>query len=256
MRNKIFILSSLIATFGVAPAFASECVGDGCDIETPVIVEDCNCEFTMDEECSCGIALGPICPFDTELECEIWQKKPMMNESVNPHSPRLDNIVMANIIDAIGCDSEISANDDTMMPLARRYKLLQQSANICCKNGFLHKIQKNGASDDMSYKFLVDDANFYGFGARCLMMDDNEIGNIFSHRQDIVFASDTRNECLCQNRDWYRALLRPFETLYNLSPEFAASAFYYTYTDGLGREIKISVNEDVQNVLSQLNACP
>lgn len=256
MKNKIFILSSLIATFGVAPAVASDCIGDGCDIEIPVIVEDYDCEFIVDDEFSCGIALGPICPFDTDIECEIWRRKPIVSESINPHSPRLNNIVMENVIDAIGCDPKISANDETMAPLTRRYKLLQQSANVCCKEGFAHKMRVHDASDDLVYKFLADDANFYGFGARCLMMDDNEISGIFSSKQDIMSASDVRNECLCQNRDWYRALLRPFETLYSLSPEFAASAFYYTYTDGLGREIKISVNEDVQNVLSQLNACP
>ena len=40
------------------------------------------------------------------------------------------------------------------------------------------------------------------------------------------------------------------------APDFANSKFDYTYIDGLQREITVSINTDVQNVLNQLAQCP
>ena len=71
-----------------------------------------------------------------------------------------------------------------------------------------------------------------------------------------VVAADVRNGCLCRGRQWFKAMLAPFEQAYNALPEFKDTEFYYTYTDGLKREITVSVNNDVQNVLKQLEQCP
>ena len=196
------------------------------------------------------------CPFDTDSDCEIWRKKPMYSESVAPHSPKIANEKIDAFIDAIGCDAEISANDDVAQPLLARYKMLMQSANACCTDGFVYKLKSAGAADDLVYKFMADDANFYGFGARCLMMTDKELDERYPNMSTAVVAADVRNGCLCRGRQWFKAMLAPFVTAYNASSEFRNAKFYYTYTDGLQREITVSVNNDVQNVLKQLEMCP
>ena len=71
-----------------------------------------------------------------------------------------------------------------------------------------------------------------------------------------VVAADVRNGCLCRGRQWFEAMLSPFKQIYNEMPEFKDVLFNYTYTDGLGRQITVSVNNDVQNVLKQLSQCP
>ena len=71
-----------------------------------------------------------------------------------------------------------------------------------------------------------------------------------------VVAADVRNGCLCRGRQWFSAMLAPFQQVYSALPEFKNTQFNYTYKDGLQREITVSINNDVQNVLKQLSQCP
>jgi len=119
-----------------------------------------------------------------------------------------------------------------------------------------YELRQAGASDGLIYKFLADDANFYGFGARCLMMTDYDLDTKYPNTATAVVAADVRNGCLCRGREWFESMLAPFEQVYSQMPEFRDALFNYTYTDGLGREITVSVNNDVQNVLKQLSQCP
>lgn len=196
------------------------------------------------------------CPFDTDQECEIWRKKPMYSEAVAPHSPKLSNEKIDAFIDAINYNANLTANDEVSAPMLARYKMLMQSANACCTDGFVYKLKSAGATDDLIYKFMADDANFYGFGARCLMMTDAELDEHYPNTSTAIVAADVRNGCLCRGRQWFKAMLAPFITAYNASSEFKNAKFYYTYTDGLQREVKVSINNDVQNVLKQLEVCP
>ncbi len=196
------------------------------------------------------------CPFETEKECEIWRKKPVMRETVSPRSPRIRDANMLEFINAAKCDNEISANDKIAAPLLQRYKMLMRSASACCTDGMAYSLRAAGASDGLVYKFLADDANFYGLGARCLMMTDAELDEKYPNTATAAVAADVRNGCLCRGRQWFEAMLAPFKTVYEAAPEFASQKFYYKYTDGLQREITVSVNADVQNVLNQLALCP
>ena len=130
------------------------------------------------------------------------------------------------------------------------------NAQACCTDGMAYSLQQAGASADLIYKFLSDDANFYGFGSRCLMMTDYDLDTQYPNTATAVVAADVRNGCLCRGRQWFKAMLAPFEQAYKALPEFKDTEFYYTYTDGLKREITVSVNNDVQNVLKQLEQCP
>jgi hypothetical protein len=103
---------------------------------------------------------------------------------------------------------------------------------------------------------MADDANFYGLGARCLMMTDYELDTKYPNTATAAVAADVRNGCLCRNRQWFESMLAPFSQAYNAIPEFKDALFNYTYTDGLKREITVSINNDVQNVLKQLQQCP
>ena len=199
---------------------------------------------------------GDGCPFETETECEIWRRKPIVRETVSPRSPRIRDEAMDKFISAAKCDGNIDASDPVSAPLLDRYKMLMRSANACCTDGLVYALKRAGASDGLVYKFMADDANFYGFGSRCLMMTDDELDKNYPNTSTAAVAADVRNGCLCRGRQWFTAMLAPFQQAYAASPEFASQKFYYTYTDGLQRDITVSINNDVQNVLKQLELCP
>ena len=196
------------------------------------------------------------CPFETKTECEIWRKKPIVRETVSPRSPKLRAEKVYDFISAARCNKEITANDEVAAPLLERYKMLMGSANACCTEGMAYSLKQAGASDGLIYKFLADDANFYGLGARCLMITDKELDTKYPNTATAMVVADVRNGCLCRGRQWFEAMLAPFKDVYKAMPEFKEYKFNYTYTDGLQREITVSVNNDVQNVLNQLALCP
>ena len=196
------------------------------------------------------------CPFDTETECEIWRRKPIVIETVSPRSPKIRADKMNDFIRAARCNNEITANEAVSAPLLERYKMLMKSAQACCTDGMAYALKRAGATDGLVYKFLADDANFYGFGNRCLMTTDKELDTKYPNTATAAVAADVRNGCLCRGRQWFEAMLAPFKDVYKSMPEFKDYKFYYTYTDGLQREITVSVNTDVQNVLNQLSLCP
>ena len=196
------------------------------------------------------------CPFDSETECQIWRRKPIIRETVAPRSPLIRAEKMDEFIDAARCDKNITANNPLAAPLLERYKMLMGSANACCTDGMVYSLKNAGASDGLIYKFMSDDANFYGFGARCLMMTDSELDKKYPNTATAAVAADVRNGCLCRGRQWFYAMLAPFQQAYAAFPEFRDYKFNYTYVDGLQREITVSVNNDVQNVLRQLALCP
>lgn len=196
------------------------------------------------------------CPFETDTECEIWRKKPIVRETVSPRSAKLRDAKMYDFIAAASQDINITATHPAAKPLLERYKMLMGNAQACCTDGIAYALQQAGASTGLVYKFLADDANFYGFGARCLMMTDYELDTKYPNTATAVVAADVRNGCLCRGRQWFKAMLAPFEQAYKEMPEFKNAKFYYTYTDGLKREVTVSINNDVQNVLKQLEQCP
>lgn len=199
---------------------------------------------------------GDGCPFETETECNIWRRKPIVRETVSPRSPKIRAENMAEFIAAAQCDANISASNPAAAPLLARYKMLMQSARACCTDGMAYALKQAGATDGLIYKFMADDANFYGLGARCLMTTDAELDAQYPNTATAVVAADVRNGCLCRGRQWFTAMLAPFRDAYAAAPEFADAKFNYTYTDGLQREITVSINNDVQNVLKQLEQCP
>ena len=196
------------------------------------------------------------CPFDSETECEIWRRKPIIHETVAPRSKTIRALNMNPLVDVLQCNTDLSANADVAKPLLERYKMLMRSAQACCSDGMVHALRSAGASDGLIYKFMVDDANFYGLSSRCLMMTDYELDTKYPNTATAVVAADVRNGCLCRNRQWFESMLAPFTQAYNAVPEFKQAKFNYTYTDGLKREITVSINNDIQNVLNQLAKCP
>lgn len=196
------------------------------------------------------------CPFDTDAECDIWRRKPIIREAVAPRSRKIQDVRMAEFVDAARCDANLDASNPAAAPLLARYKMLLNSARACCTDGMAYSLRRAGASDGLVYKFMADDANFYGFGTRCLMMTDKELDTKYPNTSTAAVAADVRNGCLCRGRQWFNAMLAPFNDAYAAVPEFKDAKFNYTYTDGLGREITVSVNNDVQNVMYQLAQCP
>ena len=203
-----------------------------------------------------AVACDDGCPFETETECQIWRRKPIVRETVSPRSAKLRDAKMAEFIHAADCNKHIQATDPASAPLLDRYKMLMRSAQACCTDGMAYALKQAGASDGLVYKFLSDDANFYGFGSRCLMMTDHDLDSQYPNTATAVVAADVRNGCLCRGRQWFAAMLAPFQQAYQALPEFKDAQFNYTYKDGLQREITVSINNDVQNVLKQLAQCP
>ena len=196
------------------------------------------------------------CPFETMAECKIWRRKPIMRETVAPRSPKIRFEKMDDIMAEIDCTGNLDANSPAAAPLVSRYKSLMKSARACCTDGMTYSLRRAGASDGLIYKFLSDDANFYDIGNRCLMMTDDELDAGVYQDATATMIADVRNGCLCRSRAWFKSLLAPFVDAWRQSPEFADSPFYWTYTDGVGREVTVSINDDVQNILEQIATCP
>ena len=196
------------------------------------------------------------CPFETETECNIWRRKPIIRETVSPRSPKIRADKMYEILSSANCNGELDANSPAAAPLVERYKMLMNSARACCTEGMKYSLKNAGASNGLIYKFMADDANFYNIGERCLMMNDTELGEKYPESATATVIADVRNGCLCRGRQWFTAMLAPFVEAWHASPEFAQSPFYWTYTDGLNRQITVSINDDVQNVLDQIATCP
>ena len=219
----------------------------------------CNVAYTaQDLSETIAATFGPSdgCPFETETECSIWRRKPIIRETVSPRSPKIRNDKMSDFLSEISCTGNIDANSPTAAPLIERYKMLMNSARACCTEGMIYSLRRAGASDGLVYKFMSDDANFYNIGGRCLMTTDDEIDARYPETATASVIADVRNGCLCRGREWFRAMLAPFVDAWNASPEFATSQFLWTYTDGLQRQITVSINDDVRNVLNQLDVCP
>ena len=196
------------------------------------------------------------CPFETETECNIWRRKPIIRETVSPRSPKIRDDKMYDFVSEISCTGDIDSNSAAAAPLIDRYKMLMNSARACCTEGMIYSLRRAGASDGLVYKFMSDDANFYNIGGRCLMTTDEELDAQYPETATASVIADVRNGCLCRGREWFRAMLAPFVDAWNASPEFASSQFLWTYTDGLKRQITVSINDDVRNVLNQLDVCP
>ncbi|GEM_PF-998717 len=196
------------------------------------------------------------CPFEKPAECDIWRRKPMVRETVAPRSKKIRATNIDAFIIQAKCSPTITANEPVAAPLLDRYKMLMKSAQACCTDGMVYALKNAGATDGLIYKFMSDDANFYNLGARCLMTTDAEFDTKYPNTATAAVAADVRNGCLCRGRQWFTAMLAPFQEAWRAAPQFAESKFNYTYTDGLQRQVTVSVNNDVRNVLNQLAQCP
>lgn len=170
------------------------------------------------------------CPFHTIRECLIWKRKPVIMETI-PLPTR-----------------HIKKTDDYQTALVKRYEALMQAARSCCTAGMENKLINSGASAGLIYKFMVDDANFYGFGDRCLMITDEELQENYSGTATARAVMGVRDTCLCQRRDYFDALLAPFD-------DFPDEEYNYTYQDGLKREVNVSISNDVRAVKEILTRC-
>lgn len=290
MKNKISFLAILAIALGVNYANASECIDDDCELNPAVVVEeyeeieetpeiteietvqgfnendflqpreitetvwatDIKTKSESDSDCEYDFN----CPFETAEECEIWYKKPVYKQAVNPREPRINPVKTDDIIYALNAQPDASANDAVFAPLVDRYKMLIRASKACCSEGIIYKLHAKNATDEQIYQFLKDDANRFAVGSRCLVMNNDDIVSSYSNGVDGKMVGDVRNACLCKNRKWFDSLLAPFNDIYDRIPEFKSAAFDYKYTDGLKRDITVSINTDVQNTINMLASCP
>jgi len=193
-----------------------------------------------------------FCPFETEKECQIWLDKPIVRETMANRNVRLPSV--DKLIVLIRAGNRITSDMDAAHPLVNRYRMLQSAARACCTSGLVHSMQSGGASQGLVYQFLVDDANFYQFGERCLMVTDYELD--YHPFELAVAVADVRNTCLCRNRDYFESLLGPFVEVYRASPGFADEPFFWSFRDGLNRDVAVSINQEIRAVLWQMRQCP
>lgn len=273
MKNKISFLAIIAFALNANCVRASECVDDECEL-TPIEISEnvetyevlAPVQYTVDwvepvmTESTCEIANtcehDYNCPFDSKDACAIWYKKPAYKTAVAPRTPHLNPALVDNMIYSLYSYDEMNANNPDMAPLVQRYKMLMNASDACCTAGIVYKMRQNGADDGDVYEFLKDDANRFAVTKRCMVMSDEDITSGYSHGVTGQMVADVRNACLCKNKQWFDTLLQPFNDMYYRVPDFAESAFMYSYIDGMGREINVSVNEDVQNTMGLLEVCP
>ena len=290
MKNKISFLAILAVALGVSYANASECVDDDCELNPAVVVEEYEeieetpeiteietvqgfseddflqpheitetvwvTETKVQPESKSDCEYDFNCPFETAEECEIWYKKPVYKQAVNPREPRINPVKTDDIVYKLNSQPDASANDAVFAPLVDRYKMLMRASKACCSEGIIYKLHAKNATDEQIYNFLKDDTNRFAVGTRCLVMNNDDLVSSYSNGVDGKMVSDVRNACLCKNHKWFDSLLAPFNDIYDRVPEFKSAPFNYTYTDGLNREITVSINTEVQNTVNMLESCP
>jgi len=256
--NCLFI--ALVIACNGGYAYSSDCMGEGCGLSKANVIANAVVQDTVVvsgntvSSNSCGVYNS--CPFKTKYECNIWRKKPMVNEVVSPRSPKISSIDIHDFILAVSDNKNITGNDSVSAPLLERYNMLMRASSACCQSGIIYKMREQNASDEKVYEFLVNDVTAIGVSDSCLVYDDEYLYQNKSEIDiDIDSVIDVRNTCLCKNSQWFSYLLKPFEDIYKELPEFKSADFSYYYIDGLGRTTVVSINKEVQNVLSQLDKC-
>ena len=262
MKRKISFLALAAIALDANCVCASECIGEDCELttieETAEVLQPIKSEFELSceaEETTCT-NYDYYCPFDSEIECAIWYKKPAYKTTVAPRAPHINSMRVDDMLYEIYFNQDISANDSVMSPLVSRYTMLMNASSACCTAGIIYKMRENGADDAAVYQFLKDDANDFGITKNCLTMDNDEIEHRYSNGVTGEMVLDVRNACLCKNHQWFDSLLQPFVDIYERAPAFQDNDFTYTYIDGLNREVCVSVNGAVQTTLGLLGACP
>ena len=269
MKHKISILSVLATLVYISGANASECIDSECDLLPAVITELETAEpdtlrpetpeiilWSADASESQSCEPDYNCPFDTAAECDVWYKKPVHNETVVPRAPHLASMRVDDMLYEIYSNPKYCANDSVFEPLVARYNMLMRASHACCNAGIVYKMRQNKINDKKIYEFLKDDANYFAITHRCLVTPNDEILSTYSNGVDGEMVSDVRNSCLCKNREWFESLLTPFTDMYYRAPKFKENSFEYTYIDGMNREVSVSINSDVDNILEMLSACP
>ena len=196
------------------------------------------------------------CPFETLRECRIWQRKPAVPETVSNRTPSIAAIRVNELITLARAGNPLSTNMPAAAPLVNRYRALMSASRACCTSGLIWHLERAGAPKGLVYKFLVDDANFYQFGERCLMITDDELDRYYPDTSTAEIVADVRNGCLCRRKEYFETLLAPFSQVAEASPGFADNPFNWKYMDGLKRTVTVSINRDVNVVLKQLDNCP
>lgn len=286
MKNKVSFLAIVAMALNVNYVYASECIGEDCelnlvetaDVEMVEYTEPIELIETIESvevlepeqyETDLTVSEQPVseivetceydynCPFETAEECEVWYKKPAYTTTVAPRLPHMNPMRVDEMLYALALKGKVSGNDEEFQPLMQRYHMLMNASEACCTAGIIHKMRQNGAKDEEVYQFLKDDANYYAITKRCMVMTDEDI--ISEYTKGAVTGQmlvDVRNACLCKNSQWFDTLLQPFIDMYELDPRFKTKAFMYDYTDGMQRDLSVSVNEDVQKAIGMLAGCP
>ena len=271
MKNKISFLAAVVILTGANFANASECVGDDCDFQ-PIVFEESlepmdfsvitEPEQIVTEYESCAYESEPACvydyncPFNTAEECAVWYKKPIYKTNLTPRAPHFSDVRVDDMLYAIYGNYDITANEETMSPLLERYLILMRASRACCSEGIIYKMRQSGADDKAVYEFLKDDANYYAVASRCMVMNDDEFADSYSHGVTKKMAIEVRNACLCKNRQWFETLLQPFFDVYYRAPMFEDRPFSYSYIDDMQRPITVYINEEVHDTMGLINACP
>jgi hypothetical protein len=188
------------------------------------------------------------CPFHTILECEVWTTKPHVKENIALPARSIGRKNTDALRRAIDSGGPVDINAPYARPLIGRYKMLMKAARACCSAGMESKLKADGATPGLIYKYMSDDANFYGFNDRCLVMDDEELSARYPETAAANAVSDVRDACLCGRREWFGALLAPFD-------DFSDTDFVYSYQDGLKRDVNVSITDDVRRVQEALLRC-
>ena len=266
MKNKISFLAILAIVCGTGYANASECVGGDCEITPGEIVNNIDVisfqepmAYTVDDYEFCEYetcSYDYTCPFDSEIECEIWRKKPIHMTTLVPRAPHMNPVREDDILYAIYSNYDIDANDPAMSSLLERYQNLMRASRACCSEGIMYKMRQNGANDKQIYEFLKNDANYFAVASRCMVMSDSELSDKYSNGVTPEMVADVRNACLCKNRQWFETLLQPFRDIYMRAPMFEEKPFVYTYIDDMQREVTVYINDEVRNTMGYMSACP
>ena len=202
-----------------------------------------------------GVCFASDCPFETVSECKIWEIKPAIRETGASQNYAPSSARINKIIERSRAGNSITSDNEDTQPLIEIYKALLSVSHTCCHYGMVSRLRGLGYSSEKVYEIMADDANLHQSSERCLMVTDKELDETYSDTNIANAISETRDACLCNQKNYLLALLSPFQQIADSSENFTVDPLDWQYTDGLNRTVLVSINRDVGTVLGQMSNC-
>ncbi len=145
--------------------------------------------------------------------------------------------------------------DEYIAAMLDNYKMILETSSICCTSNLTETMKQKGFSSSSLVNFLVKDVSDYNMQGSCLIINNDDINDIFGKGEMAYIIQNIRKSCICSNKRMLEKTVDNFFKIYMQDPSFAKEAFIYRHKDKQGRVIEHNINETILNISETLEQC-